>query len=336
VNHLGGFVQLPLKNNVSMTPDIVKKLYREFHSGPVQGTDSAEASSHWKDFSKYSKVEADADGNIITIKGFGFGGSDDSRLAAKIVAATGNKLMMAGLSYPGLEKDVKKSQQLVGSMGLYFSQDAFRQACTKFFLAKKIAEQKMPVKNILIIGDGFGVLAALMSEQYPGANIFLIDLGVTLFFQSYYLSKKFPGKSHTLLENGVTVKEGSGFYYCPAEHVQHFPEVELDLAINIASMQEMNPEMIRTYFNLLRERKTKLFYCCNRLEKILPDGTPARIFEFPWEAEDVFLVDEVCPWHKFFVGRIGGKSVKLLDFIPIPLLRKYDGVHWHRLALLAH
>jgi hypothetical protein len=91
-----------------MTPDIVKKLYREFHSGPVQGTDSAEASSHWKDFSKYSKVEADADGNIITIKGFGFGGSDDSRLAAKIVAATGNKLMMAGLSYPGLEKDVKK------------------------------------------------------------------------------------------------------------------------------------------------------------------------------------------------------------------------------------
>jgi hypothetical protein len=318
-----------------MTPEIVKQLYREFHSGPVAGTNSEEASSHWKDFSQYSKVEADADGNILTIKGFGFGGSDDSRLAAKIVAAIGNQLMIAGLPYPGISADIKRSKAFVTSMGLYFSQDAFRQACTKFFLAKEIGKRKIPIRNILIIGDGFGVLAALMSEQYPEANIFLIDLGVTLFFQSYYLTKKFPNKQHTLIENGTQIKPGAGFYYCPAERVANFPVVELDLAINIASMQEMNPGMISIYFDLLRKRNTRLFYCCNRLEKILPDGTPARIFEFPWKDEDEFLVDEPCPWHKFFVGRIGGKNVKLMGIIPIPLLRKYDGVHWHRLAVLA-
>lgn len=111
--------------------------------------------------------------------------------------------------------------------------------------------------------------------------------------------------------------------------------MEIDIAINIASMQEMNPDMISKYFSLLSERKTKLFYCCNRLEKILPDVTPARIFEFPWKKEDTFIVDEVCPWHKFFVGRIGGTNVRLFNTLPIPFLRKYDGVHLHRLARLA-
>jgi hypothetical protein len=319
-----------------MTPEIVKQLYREFHNGPVSGSQSEEASSFWKNFSQYSKVTADNDGNIQTIKGFGFGGSDDSRLVAKVVAAIGNRLMIAGLPYPGIGADIKKSKELVRSMGLYFSQDAFRQACTKFFLVKKINEQQVPVKNILIIGDGFGVLAALLSEQYPNANIFLIDLGVTLFFQAYYLTKKFENKSHTLIEKGTQVTTGSGFFYCPAERVENFPDVTIDLAINIASMQEMNPGMIDTYFSLLRKNHTQLFYCCNRLEKILPDGTAARIFEFPWKKEDVFIVDEVCPWHKFFVGRIGGTNVKLMNIIPIPLLRKYDGVHWHRLAKISH
>ena len=318
-----------------MTPDIVKRLYLDFHNDPVTGTHSPEASSHWKDFSKYSKVEADVDGNIKTIKGFGFGGSDDSRLAAKLVAGIGNQLMMAGLPYSGISADVKRSKQLVRSMGLYFSQDAFRQACTRFFLKNEIDKLKLPIRNILIIGDGFGVLAALMHQQYPEANIFLIDLGVTLFFQSYYLSKKFPDKQHTLLEQTMQTSPSTGFFYCPAEWLDNFPAIEIDIAINIASMQEMNPDMISRYFNLLRKRKTKLFYCCNRLEKILPDGTPARIFEFPWKKEDVFIVDEVCPWHKFFVGRIGGTNVRFLNFIPIPFLRKYDGVHWHRLAHLA-
>ena len=150
---------------LQMTPDIVKRLYQDYHNGPVAGTYSKEASSHWKDFSQYSKVEADADGNIQTIKGFGFGGSDDSRLAAKLVAGIGNQLMMAGLPYTGLSADVNKAKQLVRSMGLYFSQDAFRQACTRFFLAREIGKLQMPVKNILIIGDGFGVLAALMHEK---------------------------------------------------------------------------------------------------------------------------------------------------------------------------
>jgi hypothetical protein len=318
-----------------MESEIVKQLYRDFHSGPVAGTSSSQASSHWTDFSKHSRVEADAEGNILTIKGYGFGGSDDSRLAAKIIAGLGNRLMLGGLHCKGLSADIKRSRRFVNSMGLYFSQDAFRQACTKFFLSQKLAEIKMPVKNILIIGDGFGVLAALMNEQYPDANIFLIDLGVTLFFQAYYLGKKFPDKQHTLLSKTEQVKPGSGFYFCPAERLENFPLQEFDLAINIASMQEMNPDMISTYFSMLRERKTKLFYCCNRLEKILPDGTAARIFEFPWKIEDVFLVDEECPWHKFFVGRIGGKNVKLFNLVPIPFLRRYDGVHWHRLAKLA-
>ena len=62
--------------------------------------------------------------------------------------------------------------------------------------------------------------------------------------------------------------------YCP-----------LNLVINIVSMQEMNPSVIREYFDDLRKRISDhdlYFYFCNRLEKSLPDGTVTRFFEYPW------------------------------------------------------
>jgi SAM-dependent methyltransferase len=318
-----------------MDRSVFQELYKRHHSGPVRGTHSKEASSHWVEFSRYSDVKADADGNVLAVKGYGFGGSDDNRFVARLASETGNVLMTATLQMPGLSAYLKQARKQVSDMQLYFSQDAFRQACTAYFLQQQPSIQQSPPKKIVIIGDGFGVLAALLARAFPGADIYLIDLGVTLFFQSWFLSHAFPERKHHLV--GFTQEEGDasrGFYYCEAENADAFPDIQLDLAINIASMQEMNPDMIKTYFDLLRSRHTKLFYCCNRLEKILPDGTAARIFEFPWSKEDLFLVDEECPWHKFFVGRVGPENVKLFGWLPVPLVKRYDGVHWHRLAKL--
>src|SRR5205823_5026710 len=62
-------------------------------------------------------------------------------------------------------------------------------------------------------------------------------------------------------------------------------QAPLDLVINIASMQEMDAPVIAAYFEDLRSRqdgRALYFYCCNREEKRLPDGTITRFAEYPW------------------------------------------------------
>ena len=38
------------------------------------------------------------------------------------------------------------------------------------------------------------------------------------------------------------------------------------------------------------------FYCCNRVEKKLRDGSCINFNEYPWSENDTILFDEICPW----------------------------------------
>jgi hypothetical protein len=99
----------------------------------------------------------------------------------------------------------------------------------------------------------------------------------------------------------------------------------MSLAVNIVSMQEMNPPVIAAYFADLRAVAAKsslLFYCCNREEKFLPDGTVTRFVDYPWHSDDEVMVDELCPWHREYYR-----------FRP-PFYRSYDGPIRHRLVAL--
>ena len=99
----------------------------------------------------------------------------------------------------------------------------------------------------------------------------------------------------------------------------------VDLALNIASMQEMDTPVISAYFEDLRaiaSQRQLASYCCNREENRLPDGTVTRFSEYPWNSSDKITVDELCPWHQqYYVFRI-------------PAYRLYDGPIRHRLATL--
>ena len=90
----------------------------------------------------------------------------------------------------------------------------------------------------------------------------------------------------------------SDFIYVEAEIVFQ-TLISADVFINIASMQEMDPHIIQKYFQMIRHQPQETyFYCCNRVQKTLPDGTITRFFEYGWEPEDAILVDELCPWHQ--------------------------------------
>jgi hypothetical protein len=40
------------------------------------------------------------------------------------------------------------------------------------------------------------------------------------------------------------------------------------------------------------------FYCCNREEKTLSDGTITRFKDYPWNSLDNIQIDDLCPWHQ--------------------------------------
>jgi hypothetical protein len=129
-----------------------------------------------------------------------------------------------------------------------------------------------------------------------------------------------------------------GFVFCPADHIHSIPGGQIDLALNVASMQEMDPSIIADYFALIRERKTRFFYNCNRLEKHLVGGEVTRYMEYPWKTEDQYLVDELCPWHQWFFEMSSHCEATHARFkgINIPFIYQYDGPHWHRLVQLSN
>lgn len=294
------------------------------------------ASSHWQDFSRQFQVKVGDDGVLQDLVGYGFGESDRSSIALRTFAAIGNWLHLLVLDAPGLRAQVPLAKKLVHQMGLHFSQDAFRQTCTDWFLAGRLkngAARERP-GTILVIGDGHGILSALLHIRFPAARIFLVDLGATLLFQAVYLAKAFPSAPHALTDEDVAPACGATFSYCPADRIESLPNGDIDLAINVASMQEMTPTVVADYFKLLRKRRTRIFYCCNRLEKRLSGGELLRFMDYPWSPADVHLVDEACPWHQWFFGPSRAPRVRV-GGVPIPLVHRYDGVHWHRLTRLA-
>ena len=86
----------------------------------------------------------------------------------------------------------------------------------------------------------------------------------------------------------------------------------------------MNPDVIARYFGVLRSIPRRvMFYCCNRVEKVLPDGTVVRFQDYPWSAQDAVQDDGLCPWtQQYYSWRA-------------PFVHRFDGQVRHRLVALA-
>ena len=310
------------------TVPVYYRIYQRFYSDSKAVIDKS-ASAHWQDFSRYFTVR-NLGGERFQHSGYGFGASGTSGFINRVFSWVGNIFQLANLNFQGLRQDVNEAKRLVKKMGLVFSQDAFRQVCTLNFLNRRLLISKP--RLILIIGDGHGILTALLHARFPSARFILVDLGSVLFFQSYHLHKAFPDASQVIADE--TSLDGSEvFTFCPADRLDAIPPDNIDLAINIASMQEMDLETIASYFNILRNRATGLFYCCNRLEKRIGQKN-IRFMEYPWVKDDVHHVDESCSWHQWFFGFASSPHVRLAG-VSVPFMHRYDGQHWHRLTSLS-
>jgi len=189
--------------------------------------------------------------------------------------------------------------------------------------------------RILVIGDGSGILSGLLKAMYPDCSLVLVDIGKSLFYQAHHCQKANPEMNHMLVEKDTDLSQAD-FLYCPTENLHMLEKLDFDVAVNIASMQEMNTATIVRYFDFLRRRlKTNnLFYCCNRESKTLVGGEVSEFYNYPWSPNDQVIVEGVCPWHRYIIGRPKIEEGPKIFGVRVPYMSYYDGVVLHRLSVL--
>lgn len=319
---------------------IISELYRRYYIENSQPEDLI--SSHWKAFHK--KIQIEFEGNRIkTLKGYGFGDLEDRFFIHQVLSWIAIVSYLVRLENRSeLIRLIQIAIPIARRMGLLFSYDCFRYVCSLNMIMNRMRMKDRKRINIINIGDGYGFLSALIKEVFPDSLICLVDLGKTLLFQAYYCSKSHPDRSHFLITdfNKNEIKETDianiDFLYCPAEFLEKLGGISFNIAINIASMQEMNENSIKAYFEFFRRHMSSdnLFYCCNREVKEMQGGEISRFYSYPWFQEDAHLIDEYCPWYRYFLSVQKAKNGPSFLKLRIPFINYFDGDILHRLTIL--
>lgn len=249
----------------------------------------ADISSHWHEMLSTFRHES---GGFSGLRGFGTVYPTYTRAWHLTMQ---RRFRPLGRRYPSFSRFAQAGRRVARRQKRALCLDMLRQI---FTLAVCDAHGVIrPGGTYTVIGDGFGALASLILEAVPGARVALINLPQVLDVDRHYLTLAHPRHAATFIPAGGEMPSSLATF-------------------NVASMQEMNPDVIDDYFRMIRAR-SKFFYCCNRIEKRLPDGTVTRFHDYPWFG--TVLLDELCPWHREFYSPIP------------PFWRPYDGPIQHRL-----
>ena len=330
-------METPKSNQRLPNPVLIRDLYDLYY---VMGTSGdGQDSSHWREYSKKVRFRLDETGLPVEMSGYGFGDLEVRSWPYRVLCLLGMLSYLAML--PGrrdLIRIMRVAWPLCRRMGLSFALDAFRQVCSLSLIERYLSPARRERKlRIIIIGDGYGLLASLFKERFPNSTIVLVDLGRVSIFQAYYCQKAHPGTVHrSVLDRGEVDLTKCDFVYCPAEFLSNVSQLTYDVSVNIASMQEMTTKSLIDYFQFLRQQMETagLFYCCNRERKVLVGGEVQEFSHYPWHARDVHLVDERCPWQKYYFAFITTADGPRLFGLRIPFVNYYDGPTRHRLTQL--
>lgn len=148
------------------------------------------------------------------------------------------------------------------------------------------ATHKEPPTRILDIGGGYGGLVGKLAKLFPSTKISLIDTPEGNLLQTFYLRKLFPDSPIAVTDQSLETPNGfdARFLILPIRKFDVLFEFEWDLIINTRSMQEMDPEDITLYFDLIQKRLRNrgIFYNANQLTGGAA-GIPYNISRSPYD-----------------------------------------------------
>ena len=307
--------------------------------------ESSGASSHWQILGPQSEIRIEKEA-IVALRGAGFGdcqklGIEVSRVFHFATILSYLAILRNRLSILPWMRHARKMLYRLNDLDMFFSYDVFRQCCIASILEPYVARWRNP--NVLLIGDGYGILSGLLKIRFPESRLFLVDIFPALFFQAVILGKSMPGVRQELAWSDGIRKNETGDHNIPAEitfcHANDLSLLDgntFHITINVASMQEMTPDSVRYYFTFIRSHISAegLFYCCNREEKVLPGSEVLRFDDYPWNKADSHLIDEEPPFYRwFFSPRPTARHLRIAT-IPVPFGRLFDGPIRHRLTRL--
>lgn len=235
-----------------------------------------------------------------------------------------------GMQFKNFKYLLKLTEKIHLDRDNKISMGTIRQTISLAFLDEKLNLKEM-TNPIVNIGDGFGFMSCLLLKYINNSKmkVVLINLTKNLLIDAVSINKSLPEINIALINNQVDYKDSLAdksinCILIQADNARLISNDYVDLVINIHSMQEMNPNIVKMYFDIFRASKNSdtYFYCENRVEKKLPDGTISNFFQYPWSDHDEILVDRLCPW-----------SQKYYSFMP-PFYFSYDGPIQHRLVKL--
>lgn len=177
----------------------------------------------------------------------------------------------------------------------------------------------------LVIGDGYGVMAALLMLHAPHRRTIVVNLTKPLLLDLTHVRQAVPGTRLALVTNADDMRAALSddtirLVGVRADDAATLHEAPIGLAVNIASMQEMDPPVVDRYFRVLRRNKARqtAFYCCNKLVKV------SKFHDYPWRAEDRILHDSLCHWAQWYYDATP----------PFWHRRSAQWPIWHRLAVM--
>jgi putative sugar O-methyltransferase len=294
-----------------------------------QSNDPA-ASSHWQQQHENFSFKQ---GVFEGLRGFGGCHEPYSGIRRAVHRVLQIPFRRQGMHFEGFPEIDNEARKIALQQGRAYDLDFIRQSITLALLQDQLSFIHNNGKSsVCIIGDGFASLASLFLATKTARQVVLINLTKTLLVDCWYL-KLWMGeerfnKSVVLLDNESSIAQAreATVVAIQAENHSLLQSLDFNLVVNVVSMGEMDPFVVEDYFTDIRTvagKQSVHFYCCNRIEKSLPDGTVVRFSDYPWNETDEILIDSLCPWHqKYYSGRF-------------PFYHQYDGPIKHRLARMA-
>ena len=299
--------------------------------------DDVGESSHWKKY--HSDFLYTGDG-FEGLQGFGSHSRPYTGIRKLIHNLMQGQFRSMGKKFPKFSEIDKHARAVTAKQGRAYDLDVLRQSLTLALFEKNQPIGLMQERTVCVIGDGYASMTALLLATKMATRVVLVNLTKTLlvdlWFLRLWLGNDVFNASTSVVTDIDSVTEALStsspknsispsiiaIEACNQELIKELP---IDIVINIASMQEMNPDTISEYFDDLRVVSAKrkvVFYCCNREEKELPDGTMTKLDEYPWSERDKVLLDELCPWHQRYYSH------------KPPFFHSFDGPIRHKLVEL--
>jgi len=162
-----------------------------------------------------------------------------------------------------------------------------------------IEQLRRPRRHRLIeIGAGWGGFAHQLKTLFPNITYTIVDLPQTLLFSATYLKTTFPDARIRIYGEGPIESlfddfDQTDFLFVPAHAFARLPIPAADLAVNLASFQEMTSTHVIDYVNKLADSRCRQVYSLNRDRSRYNDelSTVTEVLESRYRVERLEVLD---------------------------------------------